>query len=378
MNRKLSEVLWKPIEIFKRSDNDVPSSSTASLVKDDDDDLGVNTIDTRRNVPFRRMESAIRKFIDIALPIDLERLQKHKVNIIRLRSSEEFSKLKVEYENSSHTVKQISRNLSEMDVLRSRVCENELSVFDLYLTPAKTKAMEGINDFLTLKNGLVNMDILLASSQCNDVPAALASNPETLKSSPKAENRLHVIMQGNQLMIENAGEDVGSGGSDIAKSDQMLVTERPDVVSRSWKDLERDITDLHQMMHTVSSLVHEQGEMVDDISNNIEKAGTNIERGNFQLKKATFLKAAMFPIIGAAVGGPIGMVVGLKLGTVAVAAAGITGGVVGYQGGKVLKRHHEDANSIEMKPLRRRSHTDSDTSTGSFEIIHEDDEEDSK
>lgn len=374
MNRKLSEVLWKPIGIFKRNGNELNNSSTTDLVNDDDDDLGVNTVETRRNVPFKRMESAVRKFTDVALPIDLERLQKHKINIIRLRASGEFSKLKVEYENSSHTVKQISRNLSEMDVLRCRVHENELSLFDLYLTPAKRKAMEAISDFLTLKEGLVNIDNLTHSTAPDD---AVGADHFEKRTTSKSSHRLQVTMQGNQLLVESAPDEPDSEIFDNTASNQMLVTDERPELTKSWKDLEKNITDLNEMMQTISSLVHEQGNTVDDISSNIEEAGVNIERGNRQLKKATVLKAAMFPIIGAAVGGPIGMVAGLKLGGIAIAAAGVTGSFVGYQGGKALKKRHEDANSFEMKPMPTRPHKDSDTSTGSFEMIQEDDEDSS-
>lgn len=384
MNWKLPDALQKPMGFFKSS-NETKQSSSDDLVHDVDDDLGINQIEENRDVPFLRMESAVRRFVDVALPVDLERLHKHKVNIIKWRSSSDLSKLRLEYENSSRTVKQITRNLQEMDTLRARVLEDDLEVFDYHLVPAKTKAQEGIDDFLSLRNH--DSEIRTSGTQ----NFADFSNTEGVENSTEeildhiSRNKSRVMVQGNQLLIHASCEDDDPalpnepqcGNLAILETQEEMVSPSQDLGGDdSWLKLQKDVNDLHEMMQTVSSVVHDQGKMVNDISSNVETAGDNIKKGTSQLKRATVLKAAMFPIFGAAIGGviggPIGMVAGLKLGsmTAGVAAAGVTGSVIGYQGGKALKKRHDEANSFEMIEVKKSD--DSDDSTGSFELLDND------
>ena len=71
----------------------------------------------------------------------------------------------------------------------------------------------------------------------------------------------------------------------------------------------------------------------------------------FSFSQATKLKAVVYPLVGAAVGGicggPVGLAVGLKAG--AVVALG--GGIVGFFGGKYFKKKQDDATDIQLENL---------------------------
>ena len=70
--------------------------------------------------------------------------------------------------------------------------------------------------------------------------------------------------------------------------------------------------------------------------------------------QASKLKAATYPLIGAAVGGicggPVGLVVGLKTG----AALAVGGGLVGFFGGKYFKRKREETTDMQLENLSSR------------------------
>ncbi|XP_061388370.1 syntaxin-17, partial [Musca vetustissima] len=72
-------------------------------------------------------------------------------------------------------------------------------------------------------------------------------------------------------------------------------------------------------------------------ADNAEEALENVQAGESALRKALSYKKAMYPVMGAllgtCVGGPIGLVAGLKAGGLAAVGCGI----LGFTGGSVLK-----------------------------------------
>lgn len=69
--------------------------------------------------------------------------------------------------------------------------------------------------------------------------------------------------------------------------------------------------------------------MVDSLEENIEEAEINVNEGERFLKKASKYKVAAYPLAGAmlgsCIGGPIGLVAGLKIGGLAALGCGILG-----------------------------------------------------
>lgn len=68
--------------------------------------------------------------------------------------------------------------------------------------------------------------------------------------------------------------------------------------------------------------------------------------------QASKLKAAMIPVAGAVVGGliggPIGLIAGFKMAGV---AAAVGGGLLGYQGGKMVKRQRDQSVDVALSNL---------------------------
>lgn len=101
--------------------------------------------------------------------------------------------------------------------------------------------------------------------------------------------------------------------------------------------LQHEIYDLQGMFHGLRELTQEQAVSVQSIADNAEEALENVQEGERQLRNALYYKKAMYPVVGAllgtCVGGPIGMVAGMKAGGLAAVGCGI----LGFTGGSVLK-----------------------------------------
>jgi len=101
--------------------------------------------------------------------------------------------------------------------------------------------------------------------------------------------------------------------------------------------LQREIYELQGVFHTMRELTQEQAVSVQSIADNAEEALENVQVGETYLRNALTYKKAMYPVVGAllgtCVGGPIGMVAGMKAGGLAAVGCGI----LGFTGGSVLK-----------------------------------------
>lgn len=61
-----------------------------------------------------------------------------------------------------------------------------------------------------------------------------------------------------------------------------------------------------------------------------------------------------YPIVGAAVGGLVGGPVGLAVGLKAGAAIAVGGGVLGFVGGKYMKKKQDESTDIQLENLSSR------------------------
>lgn len=69
--------------------------------------------------------------------------------------------------------------------------------------------------------------------------------------------------------------------------------------------------------------------MVDNMEDNIEETQINVKEGARYLQKASAYKVAAYPLAGAmlgtCIGGPIGLLAGLKIGGLAAVGCGLLG-----------------------------------------------------
>ncbi|KAE8288767.1 Syntaxin-17 [Larimichthys crocea] len=270
----------------------------------------------------RRLEAPIHKFIKVALPTDLERLQKHHNNILKYQHSKQWDRLHQEQINASRTVQQLRANIREMEKLCARVRAEDAAALEELVKPVKDRASAAAQDFLLLHSNPVSQ------------PTPPAAQPSSCVSSSCPADDDEEPVYGRQL--------------------QLRLPEIPDDQSaaESWDNLEEDLKELSGLVTEFSLLVHSQQEKIDSIEDNVNTAAANVEEGTKSLGKAVGYKLAVLPVAGAllggVLGGPLGLLAGFKAAGV---AAALGGGALGFAGGNIVQKHRKARIDLQMKQL---------------------------
>lgn len=105
-------------------------------------------------------------------------------------------------------------------------------------------------------------------------------------------------------------------------------------------------------MCVVTPVHQSQQEKIDSIEDNVNTAAANVEEGTKSLGKAAGYKLAVLPVAGAllggVIGGPLGLLAGFKAAGV---AAALGGGVLGFAGGTLVRKHRKAQVDVQMKQL---------------------------
>ncbi|XP_054637883.1 syntaxin-17 [Dunckerocampus dactyliophorus] len=277
----------------------------------------------------RRLEAPIHKFIKVALPTDLERLQKHHNNILKYQQSQQWDRLHQEHINASRTVQQLRANIREMEKLCSRVRTEDATALERLVTPVKDRASAATRDFLQLHSNPAPQ------------PAPPSPSPDARPSSGSCES--------SSLCADDEAEEPVCGWQVQSQLPEIPAEEN---AAESWENLEEDLKELSGLVTTFSVLVHSQQEKIDSIEDNVNTAAANVEEGTKSLGKAVGYKLAVLPLAGAllggVLGGPLGLLAGFKAAGV---AAAVGGGALGFAGGNLVQKHRKGLLELQMKQL---------------------------
>ncbi|KAM9723802.1 syntaxin-17 [Menidia menidia] len=274
----------------------------------------------------RRLEVPIHKFIKVALPTDLERLQKHCNNIQKYQRNQQWDRLHQEHINASRTVQQLRANIREMEKLCGRVRAEDAAALEALVKPIRDRASAAARDFLLVHS---------------NPPQPTPEPPPATDPSSCASSSCHAV--------DDLGEESVSG-----RQTQLYLPEIPadQSAAESWDNLEEDLKELSGLVTEFSLLVHSQQEKIDSIEDNVNTAAANVEEGTKSLGKALGYKLAVLPIAGAllggALGGPLGLLAGFKAAGV---AAAVGGGALGFAGGNLVQKHRQAKVDLQMKQL---------------------------
>ncbi|KAK6491720.1 syntaxin-17 [Huso huso] len=286
-------------------------------------------------LPLRRLELPIHKFVKVAIPIDLERLKKHQINIEKYQRCRQWDKLHQEHIHASRTVQQLRANIREMEKLCQRVRGEDTLALDKIILPVRQQASTAAVEFLRQHSESAEE----LSRQYN----AAANQHSSLTRS--------LTDQGNLYSGSSAPEE---GGSQAMVQMLLPFPEIPkdQNAAESWETLEEDLIELNGLVNEFSEVVHSQQEKIDSIEDNVNSAAANVQEGTKNLGKAAKYKLAVLPVagalIGGVVGGPIGLLAGFK---VAGLAAAVSGGLLGYAGGNLIQKNRKTRIDQDLKQL---------------------------
>ncbi|XP_067866549.1 syntaxin-17 [Heterodontus francisci] len=281
----------------------------------------------------RRLEPAIQKFVKVAIPTDLERLQKHQINIEKYRRWSQWDKLHQEHINASRTVQQLRANMREMETLCLRVRDEDSQALEKIINPVKERAAAAVLQFLKLHSELVEEP----SGHCN-MDNSRGPHSSLVRSQT----------------IEGTFTSSQDSGSPLSQHLVQLNMPLPQIpqdqdAAESWEKLEENLIDLSNLVNEFSQLLHTQQEKIDSIEDHVSTAAENVEEGTKNLAKAAKYKLAMLPVAGALIGGvmggPIGLLAGFK---VAGVAAAVSGGILGFTGGRLLLKKQQQKIDQEL------------------------------
>ncbi|KAE8745735.1 hypothetical protein FOCC_FOCC007531 [Frankliniella occidentalis] len=274
---------------------------------------------TSKKRPFKLFEHSIIQFNDVVIPHRLDMMKKHKSNIEKAIQSGDYSSAVREQSSAKMLIQNLRRDLSEIEALRNQVDVQDVAQFDKATENSRSKALMAMEEYMCLGEKLLS--------------------PENRCKTTVSDHRDIDFKSAPQLQL------FGDRSSILDKDEEEYV--------QSWERLRDDIEDLHGIYADLHTLTQAQGEIVDNIGDNVSDAAEHIQQGTLNLKRALKYKAAMYPLMGAAVGtlvgGPVGLFIGLKAG----GCAAIGGGLLGFVGGRILKKAQVNkiSDSTESYPV---------------------------
>ncbi|XP_062322097.1 syntaxin-17 isoform X2 [Osmerus eperlanus] len=292
----------------------------------------------------RRLEAPIHKFTKVALPTDLERLEKHHSNIQKVGAThmchirrcdvqshthielaavscqfqrcQQWDRLHQEHINASRTVQQLRANIREMEKLCGRVRPEDGPALERLVQPIRDRASVSARDFLLLHSIPTPPPVPLRPAHTSTCPPGRSHDDDDLYHPPPATQ--------TQLRLPEIPADQSA--------------------AESWDTLEGS-----------------QQEKIDSIEDNVNTAVASVEEGTRSLGKAVGYSLAVLPVAGAVLGGvlagPLGLLAGFKAAGV---AAALGGGALGFAGGNLVQKSRNTRLESRMKQLTAQPDTPSD------------------
>lgn len=265
----------------------------------------------RAKKPFKLVEIPVNNFKEIAIPHHLKLLADYK-EIVQ-NDIKDSNKMKSECVSIKRVIAQLKSLLYELDTLRAQVEDQDLDKFDVKTVSLRKNILQIISEYTELLKQASSSSTTQLSQQFSD--------------NNRTEDGL------TQLQIK-------------VSVDELKLQQKEECL-RDVEKLHTDIQDLHTAYGSLHQMVVEQKENVDIVEENVESAHENVNTGARHVLTAARLKASIYPltgaIVGTCVGGPLGLLAGLKVGGIAALGCG----VMGFVGGKFLKKQKLDEPALE-------------------------------
>lgn len=250
-------------------------------------------------------------------------------DILRLQVRDEQTK-------AIETIKQLNNYLGVTSTLKRQIelNDNKSLSEDVYtnISDLRANIIQALNDFV-LANSDVDVPIIDTIDPnfreydlCFDVSREFGSNSLTesqrtnrtdgnQSSKEYRNNEPLVVISDENFEIENSNQVIQTN----SENRHLDLEKRRKEISK----LERDTVELRKLFSDFYNLVKVQGETLDTIEDNIVVATHRVVEGRNNIGKVKV--SALVPvtgcITGALIGGPIGFIVGGKIGTISIICA---------------------------------------------------------
>ncbi|KAI9564399.1 hypothetical protein GHT06_008138 [Daphnia sinensis] len=273
----------------------------------------------------------LNRFANVALPQYLQQLQLHQDNIHKYKNIKDWNKVRTEQLKGQQVASQLEAALQELEGVAQQLTPDDGIEFEKKVRLYKSQALNAIRVFKQ------------NSDNFND-------SVEPYMSEENQKKQLELI-------------------EEIFLPEEIEIEQRKAQFD-TYQNLQKDIEELHDLFAEFSHQVNTQETTVSNIEENVEAALEDVKEGQQNLAKAAKFKTTLYPLtgalIGTCIGGPIGLLAGLKIGGLAA----LGGTVLGFASGRGLKRWQESAVNESANILTRSQSTPMNigNSTQSIEI----------
>jgi syntaxin 17 len=281
----------------------------------------LNTSITKQ--PLKLIEVPLNKFSEEVIPHHQSIFEQHRTCVLKLMSKNNIQIVQQEIKSKKRVIKQLKDLMYELDTLRTQVEDVDLDKFD-------TKTLSFRKIIITLISGYTDLE----------------------KKCAELENRQN---EEDQKLLEETSPFEGASQIQIHENlDDVVLRQRQELLNEV-ETVHKETEDLNQIYTQLHQMVEDQKEHVDQAEEKVESAHENVHAGFKDLvkahrysddrkKKSRFerflfrLKTAVYPVTGAflgsMIGGPVGLVAGIKIGGLTALGCAIAG----YTGGRFFKK----------------------------------------
>ncbi|XP_037293344.1 syntaxin-17 isoform X1 [Manduca sexta] len=291
-------------------------------------------MEEQNKLPLKRVELSLTKFNEVAIPHHLDLLRQHKANIIKYEENGEYPRVRSEQVHARRVASQLRVLLAELETLRRQVRPEDLTKFDKLTQRSRDLTLRAIMDYLGIIESSCRAIVARGAS-----PRRSDTSPLSINRRPPEQTVAGSTMSTDSVGIISRGDDVQELESPLIQlqvNEQEVALREREAVLRGWSELQSEVRALHEAWQTVQAAALADRERVATVSTNVEVAAENVEVARTHLSAAERLKAGAMgaggAVLGAALCGPAGLVLGAKAG----AAAALAGSLLGYLGARLV------------------------------------------
>ncbi|KAJ8954595.1 hypothetical protein NQ318_003126 [Aromia moschata] len=279
------------------------------------------------------IEIPLNKFTEEVVPHHQKIFEQYKATVQKLVLVNNGEQLKREVKDKKRLIKQLRDLMYELDTLRTQVEDADLDKFD-----TKTLSLRKI--IISLITGYTGM--YCSTCKLFNLIIAIYTDMQCILDLEKTVEKVsNSHRQDEETDKENCDPFEGTSQLQLEEDLESLKLKQRQEQLNKVDNLNKDVGELHEMYKHLNEMVDTQKENVEHSGRTVETAQQNVEIGTRDIIKAHRLRAVAYPVTGAflggIIGGPIGLVAGLKIGGVAALGCAIAG----YTGGKYFKKWHE-------------------------------------
>uniref|UniRef100_UPI00358E2729 syntaxin-17-like isoform X3 n=1 Tax=Myxine glutinosa TaxID=7769 RepID=UPI00358E2729 len=277
-----------------------------------------------------KLEGSLHRFVRVAIPTDTERLFQHCRNIEKFWRCSDWERLHTEQRNARGTVQQIQASAQELRKLRALLRPCDLPEFEKCTNPPRRRA-------LTTVLAILALDTLRGPGRPLRPGPSWADETHThliKTTSPFAS------MEPQSLPASFTFLPPGEREESVEECKWIPLPKIPPQCKArdSWKKLQQDLLTLSPLLFDEFHETQHVPEQEINFDSREEEEAT-VPQDSPRFKTSHLRKVALWPVAGAVIGGvvagPFGLLTGLK---VAVVAAALSGGLVGFTGGKLVQK----------------------------------------